>query len=169
MIGTPQGSDEIVIEASPERIWALLEDSSRLPEWAPMVRTTTGTIEALGTRRHCEVEFEGRRGRVSEECVLYDRLRRIGWRMVADTLGFGRMLRGMGFDFVLVPEGLTTRVVNTTYFEPAGLLGRVMALLALRRGFRRVRRRVLLNVKRLAEAEEARPGSPAPVMREARI
>jgi hypothetical protein len=93
----PQGTSEILIRATPERIWALLEDSTRLSEWATLVKRTTGTLEVLGAVRECDVELDGKPGRVVERCVEYDRLRRIGWLMVGLTrilpAGLRRRLR----------------------------------------------------------------------------
>src|SRR5262247_2517285 len=98
---TVQESDEVVVHASPDRIWALLEDGPRLTEWMPIVKTTTGQVEVLGAERTCAVEFEGKRGRVTERCVEHDQRRRIAWQLVDDTLGFGRLFAELGFSFTL--------------------------------------------------------------------
>lgn len=158
MTRQPQGTSEIVIHAPPERIWALLEDSTRLADWAPMVKRTTGKREALGAVRECDVEFDGKPGRVVEQCVQYDPCRAIGWRMTEDSFGFSRMLDDLGFDFVLHSVGTrTTRVVNTTYFHPKNLLAKLLGTLMMRRNFRRLRQRLLANLKRLAEDRTLAP------------
>lgn len=145
-----------MVHAPPERIWAILEDSTRLSEWAPMVKRTTGKREVLGAVRECEVEFDGKPGRVVEKCVECDPFRKIGWRMTEDSFGFSRMLDDLGFDFVLEPVGAQeTRVVNTSYYRPKGLLARLMGVLMMRPKFRKLRERVLANVKRLAEEPQA--------------
>jgi carbon monoxide dehydrogenase subunit G len=152
MARQPQGASEIVIHASPEKIWALLEDSTRLAEWVPMVKRTTGKREMLGAVRECEVEFDGKPGRVVEKCVACDPFRKIGWRMTEDSYGFSRMLDDLGFDFVLEPAGpQETRVVNTSYYRPKGLLAKLMGALMMQPKFRKLRERVLANLKRLAE------------------
>src|SRR4051812_5642041 len=152
MTRQPQGASEIVIHASPEKIWALLEDSARLAEWAPMVKRTTGRRETLGAIRECEVEFDGRPGRIVEKCVEYRPFSRIGWLMVEDSFGFSKMLDDLGFDFVLEPASAkSTRVVNTSYYRPRGLLAKLMSALLMRPKFRKMRARVLANLKRLAE------------------
>ncbi len=151
----PQGTSEVTIRTTPEKIWALLEDSTRLPEWAKLVKRptrTTGKLEVLGAVRECDVEFDGKPGRVVERCVEYDRHRRIGWLMVEDSLGFSRMLSDLGFDFVLEPTGQgETRVLNTTYYRPKGLLAKLLSALVMRRKMRGIRERVLGNLKRLTE------------------
>jgi uncharacterized protein YndB with AHSA1/START domain len=148
----PQGRSEIVIDASPEKIWALLEDSTRLPEWATFVKRTTGKREAFGTVRECEVEFDGKPGRVIERVVAFDYPRKIGWLMVEDSFGFSRLLEDLGFDFVLQALGpRQTRVVNTSYYRPKNLAAMFMSTLMMRPKFRKMRERVLANLKQRVE------------------
>src|SRR5437667_4953304 len=137
---TVQGSDEVVVHAPPERIWALLEDGPRLTEWMPIVQTTTGHVEVLGAERTCTVDFEGKRGHVTERCVEHEPLRRIAWQLVDDSLGFGRLLVEFGFSFTLEPRDDGTTVVrNETYYRPRSMLARLVSLLVLRRKFRVLR------------------------------
>lgn len=175
----PQGTDHIVIRASPEKIWALLEDSTRLTEWATFVKRTTGRREVLGAVRECESMFDGKEGRIVERCVQYDRPTTIGWVMVEDSYGFSKMLDDVGFDFVLEPIGPgETRVVNTSYYRPRSWLARLISALFVRRKFRGARRLVLGNLKRLTEEPtigdhdekgnwEMRSGSPPSSQRRA--
>jgi uncharacterized protein YndB with AHSA1/START domain len=148
-----QGSDELVIDASCEEVWAILEDSTRLPEWTT-VTWTTGTREIPGSVRECGVDFEGKTGTVVERCAEYDPGRRIAWNMEQDSLGFSRMLSDFGFSFTLTPaEGGRTLVFNETYYRPATLLARAINSMVMRRKFRSARRRFLGGLKRLAEAD----------------
>ena len=64
-----QGSDEVFIQAKAEQVWTILEDSTLLPQWAPMVKSTTGKIERAGSVRTCQVEWEGRKDEVAERCI----------------------------------------------------------------------------------------------------
>ncbi len=147
-----QGRDETVINTAPDRIWSILQDSRRLPEWMPAVKRTNGHCEAIGTVRKCEVNFEGREGYVVERCVVCKEQRRIGWLLIEDSLGFSKMLKHFTFDFVLEPlEPEKNRIVHTTYFEPRNWFARVMIALMIRKKFRSVRQRVLVNIKRFAE------------------
>lgn len=119
-----------------------------------MVLKTTGTREAKGTVRECEVRLEGRPCRVCERCVEFEPFTRIGWELVQDTFGFSRLLGEFGFDFVLKPLGGTaTRVRNTTYYTPRGLLGHVMSALILRRKFSQISSRMLANLKTISEQQ----------------
>ena len=64
-----QGSSETEIKARPDQVWAILEDSACLSQWAPMVKSTKGKTERVGSVRSCEVEWEGRKDYVVERCV----------------------------------------------------------------------------------------------------
>jgi uncharacterized protein YndB with AHSA1/START domain len=155
---TLQGSDEVVVHAPPERVWALLEDGPRLTEWMPIVKATTGQLEVLGAERTCEVDFEGKRGQVTERCVEYEPQRRIAWRLVDDSLGFGRLFADLGFSFTLEPRGgRTTLIRNASYHRPRSVLARLLSVLVMRRKFRGIRLAALDNLRQLSE-------SPAPVM-----
>ncbi len=156
MNGNIQGRNEIVVAVGPEVIWTILQDSTRLTQWAPMVEHTTGAREAVGAVRECRVQLDGRPGRVTERCVVFEPHSRIGWELMEDTFGFSRMLRDFGFDFVLEPVGgNATRVQSTTYYNPNGLFGAVMNILAMRGKFHHIRALMLANLKALSEREGA--------------
>jgi uncharacterized protein YndB with AHSA1/START domain len=147
-----QGSDEIVVHAPPDRIWALLEDGPRLTEWMPIVKTTTGHVEVLGAQRTCAVEFEGKRGQVTERCVEHEPLRRFAWQLVDDSLGFSRLFTELGFSFTLEPRANgSTLIRNETYYRPRTLLAQLLSWLVLRRKFRGIRLTALGNLRRLSE------------------
>lgn len=151
-----QGSDAVVVNTSPGRIWRILQNSQMLPEWMPAVKSTDGQRETMGAVRNCEVNFDGREGRVVERCVVYEEPLRIGWLLVEDSLGFSKMLKHFTFDFVLEPLGPEkTRIINTSYFEPRNWFARMMIALMMRKKFRSLRQRLLFNIKRLAETANA--------------
>lgn len=155
MLAPVQGSDEIVISAPPERIFDVLADSQRLPDWTSVI-ATSGIRESFGAARECEVDLDGKRGSVVERCIEYDRPRRIAWEMEKDTFGFSRLLSEFGFSFTLVEaEEGSTRVRNDTYYRTRGVLAAAMNSAVLRRKFRGVRRRWLGNLKRICEVPAA--------------
>lgn len=147
-----QGADELVIDASPNRIWDILVSSQELPKWMPVVQSTTGDRETVGSVRECEVVFNGKPGRVVESCVEAVPERRIAWTMDEDSYGFGRMLADYGFAFDLEPRGVASTLVRTaSYYEPRNLVVHLMNWFSLRRQFRTVRKRALSGLQRLAE------------------
>lgn len=160
MPGPLQGADEILIDAPTRRIFAILEDAKRLPEWTSVI-STTGARETLGAVRECEVDLDGTRGSVVERCIESIPPRRIAWAMEQDTFGFSRLVSDFGFSFTLeAADDGATRVRNETYYRSRGLLSAAMNALVMRRKFRGVRRQWLANLKRLSEeansAAEAR-------------
>jgi len=149
-----QGTDSIVIDASVESVWCLLENGARLPEWMPLVKRTDSTRELLGAVRHCDVALGSRVGSVVERCVECDPPRRIAWRMESDTFGMSRYFADFGFGFALEPiNRTTTRVRTETSFRPRTVLARVLTALVLRRKYRAVRRMALDGLKRLVELD----------------
>lgn len=148
-----QGADEIVVDASAHAIWQVLEDGDRLTEWAFMVKKTTGGRERPGAVRHCEVEFGGRPGRITETCVEHVAGERIAWRMTEDSFGFGKRFDDMGFSFDLkpLPDGRTL-VRNESFYRPRSLSARALSALVMRRKFAAIRRQVLANLKAVTES-----------------
>lgn len=161
-----QGVDEITVEATPEAIWAVLENGDRLTEWAFMVKRTTGGRESLGAVRRCDVEFDGRPGKVAERCAEFVPWERIAWVMTEDSFGFGRMFADMGFSFTLEAiDERRTLVRNDSFYRPLNLMARLMSALVMRRRFRALRRRILGNLKALAERREGAAAADTATLR----
>jgi uncharacterized protein YndB with AHSA1/START domain len=150
---TLQGSDTVVVHAPAERVWALLKDGPRLPEWMPIVKATNGDVERLGAERTCQVEFGGKRGQVTERCVEHEPMRRIAWRLVDDSLGFGRLFADLGFSFTLEARSDgTTLVRNESYYRPRSPIARALSIVMMRRKFRGIRLVALSNLRALSES-----------------
>lgn len=149
-----QGRTDILIASCRDRIWEILSDPQRIPEWVPMVRsveTPDGQRESLGAVRRCHVDMNGRQGMVVEQCIACRPNRTLSHMLVHDTLGFGRVLSDFGFTFSLQPsDGGATRVTLETYYAPRGLSGRLINVLMLRRRFAGLRRAMLSNLQSLA-------------------
>ena len=64
MKGKFQGQDEIIINATKEKIWNVLIDGSQLGKWMRIVKHTTSKTECLNAVRSCEVDFNGKMGQV---------------------------------------------------------------------------------------------------------
>lgn len=76
---------ETVIEASAERVWAILTDFARYPEWNPFIRTIEGDPR-VGARLRARIQPSGGKGMTFRPTVL-----------VADP---GRELRWIGHLFL---------------------------------------------------------------------
>lgn len=149
-----QGSDELVIDAGAAEIWAVLEDSRHLSSWAPMVISTTGTRVTVGSVRECEIDMDGKPGRVVERCVEAIPMQRIAWVLQEDTFGFNKMLDNFGFAFELEPRGEGHTLVRTiSYYEPKNVFARVMNVVMMRRKFASIRTRSLQGLQLVVESE----------------
>jgi hypothetical protein len=160
MNGKLQGHNEIVVNASPERIWEILEDSeSNLPRVLPMVKTCaieSGGRERIGAVRTCDVDFGGKAGTTVERCIESVANQKLAHRIEDDSFGFSRRLSDFWFSFTLDPAGGGTTLVRIeTHYDPKGIPGRLMSTLIAKRQFGKVRESALENLKHLAESGAA--------------
>jgi uncharacterized protein YndB with AHSA1/START domain len=161
-----QGHSEQTIGAPASRIWEVLEDSSRLPEWAPVVERLTehAEREAPGSVRRCEVAMGSRRGYMVERCLESVPQRRLRHAVEDDSLGFTKLFRDYSFTLELDPRGNdTTLVTCQTFYDPRGIPARLMNAALMRRKFTTVRRDILRGLKELVEgAPDTRASGPVP-------
>jgi len=152
---TITGSDEIVVLTPPSAIWPLLEDSRRLPEWAPMVKSTTGLTESAGTTRTCQVEFEGRKDEVVERCIEATPNQRIRWVMEQGMLL--KVFKSVVFGIALNPEGAdTTRVAMEYEYQPRNFFFALVYRFLMARKMAAMRHGLLTNIKRITEQSQRR-------------
>lgn len=145
-----QGSSEIVVQAVPERVYAILEDSALLSRWAPMVKHTTGKTEKPGTVRICQVEWEGREDEVMERCAEAIPNKKIAWVMEKGMMT--RMFSAISFWYDLEPRNGNATLLRLGFlYKPKHLLARLMYHLMLKRKLHDLRQTLLNNLKNLAE------------------
>jgi uncharacterized protein YndB with AHSA1/START domain len=143
------------VEAPPERVWELLADWEGQPRWMVDARSVTVLSPArasAGTVVRCMTAIAGGLV-VTDDAVVTD------WdppRVLA-IRHLGRLIRGVGA-FELEPTAHGTHV---TWWEeidpPFAAAGELVTSLALAPGIRRVFRRSLAGLKRLAESRSVRP------------
>jgi uncharacterized protein YndB with AHSA1/START domain len=154
-----QGHSEQTISASPERVWEVIEDSSLLDQWVPAVERVTehAAREEPGSVRRCEVALGGRRGYVVERCIESVPQHRLRHAVDDDSLGFTKMFRDYTFTLELEPSGEdSTTVTCETFYEPRGILARVMNAALMRRRFAGVREGLLSGLRELVERSSVR-------------
>lgn len=144
------------INASRDRVWAIVDDISLIPKYHPEVRKVDllsgQSTKAIGVKYRCTI-LEGRKGSCVEEVVDYIPGERIATAFPEDTWGISKMLREFVVDTVLVPHGDSeTDLLLEAYYEPIGLMTRVLNALFLRRLMARRALRTIEGLKRLAEA-----------------
>jgi uncharacterized protein YndB with AHSA1/START domain len=149
-----QGRSEQIIGAPPARVWQVLEDASRLPEWVPVVERVTEheEREREGSVRRCELAMGNRRGHMVERCLESVPERRLRHAVDDDSLGFTKMFRDYTFTLELAARGADgTLVTVETFYEPRGPLARVMNALLMRRRFASVRSDMLRGLAAVVE------------------
>jgi len=147
-----EGLSEIAIHARPEQVYAILEDSTLLPRWAPMVKHTTGKKGRVGTVRTCQVEWNGRKDEVAERCIEAIPNKKIAWIMEKGMMT--RMFSRISFWYVLEPQGRSTTVLQMGFlYEPRHILARLMYCLMMKRTLSQLRISLLGNLKSLIEAQ----------------
>lgn len=153
MKGAFQGHDEIIIQAPIESIWQVLIDGNQLSRWMKIVKHTTSATECLHAVRSCDVEMNGKTGKVEEKCVLYEEHKQIGWEMMTDTFGFSRMFDHYGFSFELKKlDTERTLVINRGFYNPKNLVVSLLNVLVMRKKTSSIRRIALSGLKQVAES-----------------
>jgi uncharacterized protein YndB with AHSA1/START domain len=143
------GNDETVVQAKAERIWEILENSTLLPQWAPMVKSTTGKTERVGSVRTCQVEWEGRKDEVAERCIEAIPDRKITWIMEQGMMT--KMFSRIQFGFILEPKNGGATLLHLGFlYAPTNLFARFMYSLVMRRKLDSLRKTLLANIKNLA-------------------
>jgi len=154
MNGKHQVTRSVQVATDPAAIWAIVADSTLLPQWARVVTDVTylGEEEGVGMTRHCSVELGGRTGTMTERCVEFLPNRRASYVVDDDTLGFNRMLVDYGFTITLEPRSdRTTALRIDTYYTPRNPLYALLNQLVLRRRLRRTVDGLLQGLKEISE------------------
>lgn len=144
------GISKILITARPENVWTALEDSTLLPQWAPMVKQTNGKKESRGSVRTCHVEWEGRKDEVVERCIEAIPYQKITWVMEKGMMT--RMFSKIQFGFQLQPSGPNATALQMEFlYQPRNLLARLMYSLLMKKKMEQLRQTLLENLKKLVE------------------
>ena len=144
---------ELFVDAPPERVFAVLAQPERTPEWWPSVisvhRTSRGQV-GLGSTTESTITALGRRQRAIGRCTVFDPPRRLtvetrtelGARSISDS--------------ELAAEGAGTRLRATLIYRlPGGIFGRFFDDVVVQRQTRQEFEEALLRLKQLIEAENA--------------
>ncbi len=102
-----QTTSDIVVDASPEQVMAVIADFDAYPTWATGVKQTE-VLEEGTDGRPAEVRFVLDASPIKDEYVLsyeWDADREVTWTLVR-----GKVLKGMDGAYVLKTEGDGTRV-----------------------------------------------------------
>lgn len=146
----PRIHSEIEIEAPPERVWEILTDPERLPEYNATiieVSDATGRLDQVGSTYRGVAKVYGRRIEGVWEVTEVIPMRRIVQRGSAPGGGAATV------SGTLEPtdRGTTRAAVEIDYELPAGFLGELANKLFIERSVERDVRHTNENLKALAE------------------
>ena len=102
-----QTTSDIVVDAAPDQVMAVIADFDAYPQWATGVKQTE-VLEAGSDGRPAQVRFVLDASPIKDEYVLsydWDDDREVTWTLVQ-----GKVLKGMDGAYVLAPDGEATRV-----------------------------------------------------------
>lgn len=123
---------ELIVDAPPERAWAVLSDFGNPQAWSPYVTHSAVVSDqdsGVGCERSCTVPGFGD---ITERATAWEEGRSV------TIEGFGvPMMRRFASTWSLEPAGDGTRVRASMSYQPRfGPLGRLMAALVMRRMMR---------------------------------
>lgn len=150
-----QGSDTVVVDASPELLWRLISDSTELPKWGPPVThvevlTQEGQSEGLGSARKVHAQFGRKAGYFLEHRVEHVPGRIVAYLIDEENFGLARVLSRPGFSLELRPQDDNATSVVFSFFHDTKGMGRILNPLIKWRQ-RRNRRLALTSLKTCAE------------------
>ena len=153
-------TDEALIDAPPDEVWAAIKDPGTHARWHPFVTAISGE-HRLGATRSCSVIVGKKTGETKERCFEDEQERRLSWAIEEDSTGFSRMVSDWRASFSLQALDGTTRVSAESVFEPKSALIRLMSPL-VKRKFHQAQQAILAALKQAAENADcsARQDSP---------
>ena len=148
----PKIRNEIEIDAPPHRVWEILSDPERLPQYNTTiieVSDATGRLDQVGTTYQAVARVYGRRIEGGWEVTEVTPLRRLVVRGSAPGGGAATVIG------TLEPtdRGTTRAAVEIDYQLPAGFLGELANKLFIERSIERDVRHTNENLRALAESE----------------
>lgn len=141
---------ETIIEASPDRVWAVLSDFGNPQAWSPNVTHSAVLGEqqsGVGCERNCTIPGFGQ---VTERATEWSE----GERITIEGLGIP-MMRSFASTWSIEPAGDKTRLRATLKYQPRfGPFGRLMAALVMQRKIRATLRSSVAGLKFHVETGE---------------
>jgi hypothetical protein len=109
-------------------------------------------MDKQGETRTCEFNNRGRRGTMTEKLIEFIPEKKTAWTIENDTMGMSKMLKDTKFCFNLEKlDDNKTKLVNESYYQPAGLVAKIMNSLVMKKKMGQIQQQILSNIKTLAE------------------
>jgi len=144
--------EQIIVSASPEKVWDVLADIGNIYLWNPGVvqskLTTPGEV-SVGARRLCNL---GGKNYLDEEVIEFDKPHKLTMRINDANLPF----KTAEIRFTVEPQGEKTIVkVSPKYQLKFGWLGRVLDTVIVRSQYRKGMQDLLRGLKKYVEQNVA--------------
>jgi uncharacterized protein YndB with AHSA1/START domain len=110
--------EEIVVQATPEEVWGLVSEPSRLPQWWPGVTRVEETSADAWTTVLSSPK--GKSLRIDYSRVETDPERRVVWRQEVEESPFERILASATTEIALAEDADGTRVTVSLDQRPRG-------------------------------------------------
>ena len=147
-----QARNEMVINASAQKIWAVITDINLMHKITPGVVKATGRMDKEGETRTCEMNNKGRIGTMTEKLVELIPEKKMVWSIENDTMGMKKMLTDTRFVFLLEKiNDNQTKLINESYYLPTTLMAKIKNTLMMKKMMVKIQGQILGNVKGLAE------------------
>lgn len=147
-----QARNEMVINASAQKIWAVITDINLMHKITPGVVKATGRMDKEGETRTCEMNNKGRIGTMTEKLVELIPEKKMVWSIENDTMGMKKMLTDTRFVFLLEKiNDNQTKLINESYYLPATLMAKIMNTLMMKKMMVKIQGQILGNVRGLVE------------------
>ncbi len=160
MLGKKQIEQQVVINRSAQDVFAVLDNSSLLPLWAPPVSNVSDCAvngERVGTERRCQATLSGRSGEMVEKVIDRSDGKSITYAVVKETFGMRKMFLGYGFRLTVSPvSSAVSNVKLETFYTSRNLFVFALNTLFMRRQFRGVVLGLLNGLKGYAEQKPAK-------------
>lgn len=144
-------SEQIMIRAPREAVWAALADIGKIHEWNPGVRDSRRTseqAEGVGATRYCDL---GGRNYLDESVVVWEPNERLTMRIDRTNLPFARA----DVRFMLADQDDATHVtVSPDYALKFGPLGRILDRFFVGPTYAKGMRALLAGLKSHVETRE---------------
>ena len=102
---TPLLEESIEVEASPEKVWALISDLTRMPRWSPQVRKTW--VQGGATRQGARFRNLNRKG-----LLIWPTSAKVVAFVPGEKLAFRVKDNFTVWSFTLEPRGTGTRIIE---------------------------------------------------------
>ena len=141
-------ANSIEIKASPEKVFSIVSEFERAPEWQPEFKKvwyTSKEKKTVGATLHANAEVGGFKPDIDFTIIEWSENKRIAWRTtMVNASGSG--------SFTLEPLGAATKYTEITeYSMPYSVLGKLIDRLRIRKATEKSYQDAIKNKKALAE------------------